>query len=149
MKYTGRVEGLRVSESRRLRERALAIVLPACGAEVWPHAKPSSHNDLVRAVEDAYGVLVLLTDAIDAEVIASASHPRVISSCAVGVQNIGVEAATAPRVPVGNTPDVLKGATADLARGLMLSAARRIVEGSNDVRGELKASSGGGSRCHL
>jgi glyoxylate reductase len=57
----------------------------------------------------------------------------------VGVDNIDVEAATARGIPVGNTPDVLTEATADLALALMLAIARRLSEGEAFVRaGEWK-----------
>jgi len=59
---------------------------------------------------------------------------RVVSNCAVGVDNVAVAAASARKIPVGNTPDVLTDATADMAFALLLSAARRIVEGVHYVR---------------
>jgi glyoxylate reductase len=60
---------------------------------------------------------------------------RVISNFGVGVDHIDVPAATARRIPVGNTPGVLDGATADLAFALVLAAGRRIVEGDRHARG--------------
>jgi glyoxylate reductase len=60
---------------------------------------------------------------------------RVISNFGVGVDHIDVAAATARRIPVGNTPGVLDGATADLAFALLLAAGRRIVEGDHYARG--------------
>jgi glyoxylate reductase len=79
-------------------------------------------------------VLSLLTDAVDSEVIAAAAALKVISNCAVGVDNIDIKAASARRIPVGNTPDVLTDATADMAFALLLAAARRIVEGAEYVK---------------
>jgi len=60
---------------------------------------------------------------------------RVVSNFGVGVDHIDVPAATARNIPVGNTPGVLDGATADLAFALMLAAGRRIVEGDRYARG--------------
>ncbi len=60
---------------------------------------------------------------------------RVISNYGVGVDHIDVPAATARRIPVGNTPGILDGATADMALTLLLAAARRLVEGDRFARG--------------
>jgi lactate dehydrogenase-like 2-hydroxyacid dehydrogenase len=76
----------------------------------------------------------MLTDRIDADVIAAAPRLRAISNYAVGTDNVDLAAATARGIPVGNTPDVLTGSTADLAVALMLATARRIPEGERIVR---------------
>ena len=59
---------------------------------------------------------------------------QVISNLAVGFDNIDVQAATARKIPVGNTPDVLTDATADFAFALMMAVARRIPEAEHYVR---------------
>jgi glyoxylate reductase len=76
----------------------------------------------------------LLTDPIDAEVMDAAPGLKVISNCAVGVDNIDLKAATARKIPVGNTPDVLTDATADLTFALLLAAARHVVPGVEYVK---------------
>jgi glyoxylate reductase len=60
---------------------------------------------------------------------------RVISNYGVGVDHIDVAAAAARGIPVGNTPGILDGATADMAMTLLLAAARRLVEGDRFARG--------------
>ena len=60
---------------------------------------------------------------------------RAISNFGVGVDHIDVPAATARKIPVGNTPGVLDGATADLAFALLLAAGRRLIEGDRYARG--------------
>ncbi|MCI0702537.1 MAG: D-glycerate dehydrogenase [Planctomycetia bacterium] len=60
---------------------------------------------------------------------------KVISNFGVGVDHIDVKAASARNIPVGNTPGVLDGATADLAFALILAAGRRVVEGDRYARG--------------
>jgi glyoxylate reductase len=81
------------------------------------------------------GLLCLLTDPIDAEVM-DAAGPRlkVISQMAVGFDNIDVAAATERSIPVGNTPGVLTECTADFAFTLLASAARRVVEAAAFVQ---------------
>jgi glyoxylate reductase len=60
---------------------------------------------------------------------------RVVSNFGVGVDHIDLAAAAARSIPVGNTPGVLDGATADLAFALLLAAGRRLVEGDRHARG--------------
>lgn len=62
---------------------------------------------------------------------------RVISNYGVGVDHIDVQAAAARGIPVGNTPGILDGATADMAMTLLLAAARRLVEGDRFARGPM------------
>jgi glyoxylate reductase len=89
---------------------------------------------LLQEVADCDGLLCLLTDPIDAEVIAAGARLRVISQMAVGVDNIDLRAATARGIPVGHTPGVLTEATADFTFALLMAAARRIPEGVDYVR---------------
>ena len=111
------------------------MVTENCEAEVWPHDAPPSRREPLNSVAGKVGLLSLLTEAIHAQVIAAGLDLKVISNCAVGVDNIDLQAASARRIPVGNTPDVLTDATADLAFALLLAAARRIVEGAQYVKG--------------
>ena len=85
-------------------------------------------------MRDAEGLLSLLTDSVDAELIAAAPKLRAISNYAVGTDNVNLEAATERAIPVGNTPDVLTESTADLAVALMLGIGRRLSEGERLVR---------------
>jgi len=85
----------------------------------------------VRAAE---GLLCLLTDSVDASLLAASPALRVISSCSVGVDHVDLVGATARGIPVGHTPGVLAETTADLAFGLLLAAARRIVEADRQLR---------------
>ena len=102
--------------------------------DVWPERLPPPPEELRSRCAEAEGVLSLLTDPIDSALIEAAPELRAISNYAVGVDNVEVDAATARRIPVGNTPGVLTDSTADLAVALMLGAARRLVEGEAFVR---------------
>ena len=83
---------------------------------------------------DVEAVVALLTDRIDAPLLEATPRLRVVANVAVGVDNVDLAACRARRVIVTNTPDVLTEATADLAFGLLLAAARRIAEGDRLVR---------------
>jgi glyoxylate reductase len=76
----------------------------------------------------------MLTDRVDAALLDAAPRLRAISSCSVGVDHVDLAVATARGIPVGHTPGVLTGTTADLAFGLLLAAARRIPEADRFVR---------------
>jgi len=90
-------------------------------------------------LEEVSGIVALITDRIDETVLARAPELKIVANVAVGVDNIDLAACAARSVVVTNTPDVLTEATADLAFGLLLDAARRISEGDRLVRaGEWK-----------
>ena len=121
--------------TRRILESGLKLVQDSCQADIWPDELPPSHTEILTRVRGVDGLLCLLTDRIDAEVIDAAGPGlKVISSCAMGVDNVDVAAASARGIPVGNTPDVLTDATADLTFALLLAAARRVVEGDRLVK---------------
>jgi glyoxylate reductase len=102
--------------------------------DLWPEDVPVPRDELLRRIGSTEGLLCMLTDAIDPELLDAAPSLRAISNYAVGVDNVDLEAATARGIPVGNTPDVLTETTADLALALMLAAARKVVEGAELVR---------------
>lgn len=87
-----------------------------------------------RVSTDIEGILSVVTDQIDKHLIEMCPKLRVIANVAVGVDNIDLNACRARSVVVTNTPDVLTEATADLAFGLLLAAARRIPEGDREIR---------------
>lgn len=115
--------------TRAIPEKGLAMVREFCDAEVWPEELPPPRAVILEKVRKAEGLLTLLTDPIDAEVINAGPRLKVISQYAVGVNNIDLEAATARGIPVGHTPGVLTEATADLTWALLMAAARRLAEG--------------------
>ncbi len=99
-----------------------------CTLRMHEHDRQITKEELLRGVADADGLLCLLSDPVDAEVIRAGTRLRCISNYAVGYNNIDVEAARAAGIAVTNTPGVLTEATADIAFALMLACARRIVE---------------------
>ena len=102
--------------------------------EIFPYDRPPTKEEIIRGVKDANALISLLTDKIDREVIDSAPELKVIGNYAVGYNNIDVEYAKKKGIVVVNTPGVLTDATADLTFALLLSAARRVVEGDKFMR---------------
>ena len=125
----------KVYVTRAIAEEGLELVRRHAEVTLWPEPEvPPSHAELVRQVAEADGLLCLLTDPVDAEVIAAGARLRVISTYAVGYDNIDVAAATARGILVCNTPGVLTEATADLAWSLLMAAARRVTEAERYLR---------------
>ena len=120
--------------TRKLPQPALDLILPACDAEMWQDELPPPREVLLSKVHGIDGLLSLLTDKIDALLMDNAPKLKVVSNCAVGFDNIDVPAATQRGIAIGNTPGVLTETTADFAFTLMLSAARRVVEGDRYTR---------------
>jgi glyoxylate reductase len=102
--------------------------------KLWEDELPPPREVLLREAHGADGLLSLLTDSVDRELMDLCPRLRVVSNYAVGFDNIDVDAATERGIAVGNTPDVLTDTTADLAFTLLMAAARRIVEGADYVR---------------
>ena len=125
---------MRVFVTRRLPGGALDRLAAEHEVEVWPEPLPPPRDELRTRMPELDGLLSLLTDRVDAELIEAAPRLRAISNYAVGVDNIDIEAASARGIPVGNTPGVLTDTTADLAVALMLGIGRRLVDGDAYVR---------------
>jgi glyoxylate reductase len=102
--------------------------------EVWPDRLPPPYEELLSRAASVDGLLTLLTERVDAALIEGSPRLRAVSNYAVGVDNIDLEAAAARGIPVGNTPDVLTDATADLTWALLLSAARKLPEAIASMR---------------
>ncbi|MFN2304366.1 MAG: 2-hydroxyacid dehydrogenase [Anaerolineales bacterium] len=105
-----------------------------CQTEYWPEETPPPYEVLLAKTRSVDGLVCLLTDPIDEQLIEHAKNLRVISQVAVGVDNIDLQAAAARGIPVGHTPDLLTDATADLTFALILAAARRLGEAIDYAR---------------
>jgi len=105
-----------------------------CDATCHAVDRPMNRTDLLREIADKDGLLCMITDRIDSEVFHAAPRLRMVANMGVGFNNIDVSEATRRSIPVSNTPGVLTDATADLAFALILSVARRVVEGDRMVR---------------
>jgi len=106
-----------------------------CELACWSGPGLLPAGRLRSAVAAADGLVCLLTDRIDAALLASAPRLRFISSVSVGLDHVDLDAATGRGIPVGHTPGVLVDATADTAFALLLAAARRVAEADAFVRG--------------
>ena len=120
----------RVFLSRQVFSEAIDAIAQVADVQVWQDELPPPRDVLLDKVRGLDGLLCLLTDKIDAELLdAAGPHLKVISQIAVGYENIDVAEATKRGIPVGFTPEVLTQTTADAAFALMMAAARRLAEG--------------------
>ncbi len=125
----------RVFVTRVIPEEGLDRILSLSEAEVWQGRTPPPYEVLAQKAAGVEGLVTLLTDRIDSDLMEAAGHSlRVISQMAVGFDNIDLSAATERGIPVGHTPGVLTETVADFTFALMMAAARRIVEGERYVR---------------
>jgi len=100
-----------------------------------PDDTPFTHAELTTAVADVDALVCVLSDRIDAEVLAAgAPRLKVVANVAVGYDNVDVRAAEQRGVAVCNTPGVLDETTADLAFLLILAAARLASDAEADLR---------------
>lgn len=93
-----------------------------------------SEDELIDLVQDADGLICLLSDPVTRRVLESNPNLRIVANYAVGVNNIDLEAARELGIAVTNTPEVLTDATADIAIALLLTVTRRVIEGDRMVR---------------
>ena len=124
----------RVLVTRRLLPGAMAFLKEHAEVEGGTDRQGYSRPDLKKKIRDKDGLLSLLVDRIDREIIGAAPRLRMIANCAVGVDNIDLQAARERGILVSNTPGVLTEATADLTWALILAAARKIPQADRFIR---------------
>lgn len=124
----------RVFVTHRLPGRGLERLAEHAVVDLWEAPAAPEPEELAARTREAEGLLCLLTDRVDARLLAGCPRLRVVSSCSVGVDHVDVAAATQRGIPVGHTPGVLAETTADLAFALLLATARRVVEADRWLR---------------
>ncbi|MBI5630261.1 MAG: D-glycerate dehydrogenase [Elusimicrobia bacterium] len=126
--------------TRRIPEEALRLLSPHF--EIEHHNKPTSiaRKALLSKIKDKDGILCLLTEKINPELLERAPRLKAVSTYSVGFDHVDVKACTERGIAVTNTPGVLTETTADFTWALLLSAARRVAEGDRFMRaGKYKA----------
>jgi glyoxylate reductase len=119
----------RVFATRPLFPAAQQILKADCEVEYWTQAERISKEELLRRVKDKDGLICLLTEKVNEELLRAAPKLRIAANVAVGFDNIDLPACTKRGVVATNTPGVLDETTADFAWTLMMAVARRIGEG--------------------
>jgi glyoxylate reductase len=120
--------------SRVIPDAGLDLLRANFNVDVWPHDRAPSRDELIAACKGKDALVCLLTEKIDASVLAAMPSVKIVANVAVGFDNLDVQAATAAGVVMSNTPGVLDDTTADLAFALLMAAARRLGEAERVMR---------------
>jgi glyoxylate reductase len=119
----------KVYATRRILEPALSMLLKECNVVLNNKDRPPTRKEILKNIRNKDGILCMLSDKIDAEVMAAAGPKlKVISSYSTGVDHIDVDEATKRGIHVTFTSNILAEATADLTFALILALARKIIE---------------------
>jgi glyoxylate reductase len=125
----------RVFASRRFPEYVREALERSFELDVHDSEWPPGRKELLRRVAGRDGLMLMLTDRVDDELLdAAGPQLRIVANYAVGVDNVDLEACRRRGVVVSNTPDVLTEATAELTVALMLALGRRVAEGDRLIR---------------
>lgn len=124
----------RIFVTHTLFDEARRILSANCDAEYWNGSDRPAREELLRKMKDKEGLVCLLTEKVNDELLRAAPKLRIASNVAVGFDNIDVEACTKRGVVATNTPGVLDETTADFAWLLMMAVARRLGEGEQLAR---------------
>lgn len=128
---------MKVFITRRIPQEGLKILSEAgvCEVSQWDSDEPVPRADLLKGIQGAHGLLCLLSEKIDAEVLEAAGpNLKVISTLSVGFDHLAIDEIKKRGIRVGYTPDVLTDATAELTVALLLATARRLPEGVEEVK---------------
>jgi len=125
---------MKIFVTRKIPEKGLKLLRKHHEIEVNPYDRVLTKKEIINRIKGKDGLLCLLTDQIDKEVIESGKKLKTISNYAVGYNNIDVKTATKHKIPVSNTPGVLTDTTAEMAWALLFSVSRRTVEGDKFTR---------------
>jgi glyoxylate reductase len=125
----------RVVVTRRVPERVRAELEQSFALDVHDEELPPGREELLVRAAACDGLLTMLTDAVDAELLdAAGPQLRIVANYAVGLDNVDLEECERRGIAVSNTPDVLTAATAEMTLALMLALTRRVVEGDRFLR---------------
>jgi glyoxylate reductase len=124
----------KVFATHGLFEDAREILEAACDVEYWSQPERPPREEVLRRVKDKEGLICLLTEKVNEELLRNARKLRIAANVAVGFDNIDVTACTKRGVVATNTPGVLDETTADFAWTLLMAVARRLGEGEQLAR---------------
>ena len=119
----------KVFATKALFPSACAVLDRHVDAEYWASVERIQRHELLRHIAQKDGLICLPTEKVDDELLDAAPKLRMIATASVGYDHVDLAACTKRGVMVSNTPGVLTDTTADLAWGLLMAIARRIVEG--------------------
>src|ERR1700732_507779 len=124
----------KVFATHQLFEEARQILNAGCDVEYWANEERPPREEVLRRVKDKEGLVCLLTEKVNDELLRVSPKLRIAANVAVGYDNIDVATCTKRGVVATNTPGVLDETTADFAWTLLMAVARRLSEGEELAR---------------
>ena len=125
---------MKIFVTRKIPEPGLELLRKEHTIDVYPHDRVPTKKEIIKGLKGKDGLLCLLSDTIDEEIIKSEPNLKMIANYAVGYNNIDINFATKKGIPISNTPGVLTDTTAEMAWALLFSVTRRTVEGDAYTR---------------
>jgi glyoxylate reductase len=125
---------MKIFVTRKIPEPGLEILKKKHEIDVFKYDRVPTKKEILKGIKGKDGLLCLLSDTIDEEVINAEPNLKMIANYAVGFDNIDVKTATKKKIPVSNTPGVLTDATSEMTWALLFSVARRVVESDKFTR---------------
>ncbi|WP_028783583.1 2-hydroxyacid dehydrogenase [Thalassobacillus devorans] len=121
--------------ARKLSEEVVNQFKESLDITMWEDTdEPVDRNRLLEEAERSDGLVTMLTDQVDQELMDRGKRLKIIANMAVGYDNVDVETATEYGIQITNTPDVLTETTADLTFALMMATARRLIEANEVIK---------------
>src|SRR5215467_8332741 len=124
----------KVLATHGLFDEARKVLKDNCEVEYWTRPERPPREEVLRRIKDKEGLICLLTEKVNEELLQAAPKLRIAANVAVGFDNIDVAACTKRGVVATNTPGVLDETTADFAWTLLMAVARRLGEGEQLAR---------------
>ena len=125
---------MKIFVTRKIPKQGLELLKKEFELDINPYNRVLTKKEMINGLKGKDGLLCLLTDQIDRDIINSEPNLKMIANYAVGYDNIDIKAATDRGIPVSNTPEVLTDTTAEMAWALLFSIARHTVEGDKFTR---------------
>ncbi|MDG6228464.1 MAG: D-glycerate dehydrogenase [Candidatus Thermoplasmatota archaeon] len=125
---------MKIFVTRNIPEKGIRMLEEQYEVEINPYNRVLTKTEILKGVKGKDGLLCLLTDHIDKDLITAEPRLKMIANYAVGYNNIDVQTATIQGIPVSNTPDVLTDTTAEMAWALVFAVSRRLIEGDTFTR---------------
>lgn len=125
---------MKIFVTRNIPKPGIDLLKQHFDVDINPHNRVLTKKEIMQGIKGKDGLVCLLTDPIDREIIEAEPKLQMIANYAVGYDNIDIQAATDNNILVSNTPGVLTDATAEMAWALLFSTARRIVEADKYTR---------------
>lgn len=124
----------RILITRRIPQEALNLLKPHFDIDYYNKPTAIPRKLLLSKIKDKEGLLCILTEKVDRQLLQAAPRLKAVSTYSVGFDHVDIQACNEKRVVVTNTPGILTETTADFTWALLLACGRRLVEGDRFMR---------------